>query len=173
MARLAALLIPENARERGPWRGMCLAVAAGLSLTGFHSYATLGVFRPRRPPMDAEVVIERLLAELPDLGLTPFSDAVILDRTGLYELEHIRPFSWYFLPGWTRPEAGEPPFFEDAARRPGIVFALPGDPLIGSAPPGYAVRGETLSIPVSAQRTIEVVQLFYRPLVPSSPARDG
>ena len=61
-------------------------------------------------PDPAEAVMRSLLRRLPEVGLSPESEAVILDRTGEYKLERLPAVSWYFLPGWVRrgPQAADP-----------------------------------------------------------------
>jgi hypothetical protein len=148
----------------GRWRGVFAAAAGGLALSAFTTYKSLGVFQPLRPPVQAEAVIRDLVEHLNETGLTPFSDAVIVEKTGDYELHRIRPLSWYFLPGWTRPGPTEPLFVRDPKDgRPGIVFVLPGDPLINEKFEGYDVQAKTLAVPQDATHTREVVRLLYVP----------
>jgi hypothetical protein len=153
---------PEGGAVWG-WCGMFMAAAIGLGLTVLGEFRMFGVFQPLRAPIQAEAMIQHVFNHLPEMGLTPFSDAVLVDRTRKYDLQRIRPLSWYFLPGWTRAQPDQPLFCKDPKNgRPGIVFVLPGDPLINETPDWYDVKVENLSVPLDSSR-IDVVQLLYAP----------
>lgn len=151
-----------EARAVWRWRGMFMAAAIGVVLTALVEFRMFRVFEPVREPLQAEAVIQHVFKHLPEMGLTPFSNAVLVDRTRTYE--RIGPLSWYFLPGWTRAAPDQPLFCKDPKDgRPGIVFVLPGDPLITETPERYDVKAEILSVPVAANRSTDVVRLLYVP----------
>ncbi|MGD9764980.1 MAG: hypothetical protein AB7V27_14835 [Candidatus Binatia bacterium] len=164
IVRLGAALLSMGERAHGLHRALLVGTAGAVTAGALAAYQRASVFVPLAAPLEAEVIVKQLVARLPDYGLTPFSDAVVVDKTKNYDLERIPALTWYFLPGWTRAESEHPFFAHDPEeRRPGIAYVMPGDPLIAETPARYTVEARTLSIPVAADRTIEVVQLFYRP----------
>jgi len=146
-------------------RAISLAVAGGLAWSALVAYRYYKVFEPVRPPEAAEVVIRRLLQRLPEVGLGPGSEAVILERTGDYKFQRIPALSWYFLSGWVRPERPEAPpwIYDQRPRRPGIIFVRPDNPLVNESPPGYIVRTLRFGGREDPLITPEIIGLVYLP----------
>ncbi len=146
-------------------RGICLAVAGGLAWSAVVAYRSFKVFEPVRPPDVAESVMARLLQRLPDVGLSPESKAVFLEKTGDGRLERITAVSWYFLSGWTRPQRQEEPLWihDQRSRRPGIILVRPDNPLVRESPPGYTVRTLRFGGREDPLIAPEIVGLVYLP----------
>ncbi len=157
-----------EATRRGLARAIALAVAAGLAWSALVADRQYNVFKPMRAPDAAELVIQKLLQRLPEVGLGPRSEGVLLERTGDYKFQRIPPLSWYLLSGWKRPERTEerPWIYDQSNRRPGIIFVRPDNPLIHETPPGYTVRALRFGGPEDPSITPEIVGLVYLPRRP-------
>ncbi len=146
-------------------RAILLAIAGGLAWSALVAYRHYKVFEPVRPPEAAELVILRLMQRLPEVGLRPGSEAVLLEKTGDYKFQRIPALSWYFLNGWIRPERPEAPpwIYDQRSRRPGIIFVRPDNPLLNESPPGYIVRTLHFGGREDPLITPEIIGLVYLP----------
>lgn len=160
--RLAAGGGPGNRRLV---RWLSLAFAGGLAWSAVVAYRYFKVFEPVRPPDAAELVMQRLMQRLPEVGLAAESEAVLLEKTGEYKFQRIPALSWYFLSGWIRPERQEAPLwiYDQRRRRPGIIFVRPNSPLINESPPGYTVKMLRFGGREDPLITPEIVGLVYLP----------
>ena len=146
-------------------RAILLALAGGLAWSALVADRYYKVFEPVRPPQAAELVILRLMQRLPEVGLEPGSEAVLLEKTGDYKFQRIPALSWYFLNGWIRPERPEAPpwIYDQRTRRPGIIFVRPDNPLVNESPPGYTVRPLRFGGHEDPLITPEIIGLVYLP----------
>jgi hypothetical protein len=171
VAYVLAILGDRLAGDNGParrWltRGISLAFAGGLAWSTVAAYRHYRVFEPVRPPAADELVLSRLMQRLPEFGLSPGSQAVLVERTGLYEFQRIPALSWYFLYGWIRPERQEVPLwiYDRGSRRPGVIFVRPANPLVHESPPGYTVKALRFGGGGDTSITPEIVGLVFLPV---------
>jgi hypothetical protein len=173
MIDLVARFSTAEGKARWLWRAIFVASFAAFVPTALSTYEVFGVFAPRTQAIGEAAVIEDLLEQLPALGLTPYSDAVIAEQTGIYEMQRLASLSQYFLPGWTRPRSGAALFLDDPDnKRPGVLFVLSSDPRAAAAWPGYSVRADAIAVRFGGTGATDLVRLTCFPSGEQSPRRE-
>jgi hypothetical protein len=164
---MVSLCLASSSRTTMRWlaRTIFMAVAVGLVWSALVAYRYCKVFEPVRPPEAAELVILRLMRQLPEVGLGPGSEVVLLEKTGDYKFQRIPALSQYFLSAWIRPERPEASLWieNQRLRRPGVVFVRPDDSLANETPSGYKVRKQRFGGHEDPLITPEIIGLVYLP----------
>lgn len=162
--RLLIFLLEKVEKQRWLTGAICIALAASLYYPFRSVQLVCPVLQPPRPPEGREITVIEILGFLPSVGLTPYSQAVVVDRTDEKKVENFLASLNYFLPAWTRVPREEPlPFTGQGEKRSGLIVATPDSPVIAQTFPGYTRTDYPKHLVFDRLHSAEVIFIVLTP----------